>query len=133
VFKPEASKYWNDHYVFGSTSKSKPKKAGTQTADIILINSVVPALYSYGKARDTIYYIEKAVRFLENIKAEDNAIIKDWIKAGITPESAMMSQALLQLRDCYCRKRKCLECRIGFKLISSGKKMKEQSELILEP
>ena len=133
MFKPEASEYWNDHYVFGSESKGKPKKAGSQAEDIILINSVIPALYSYGKARDTVYYTEKAARFLEDIKPENNAIINDWIKAGIKPDSALISQALLQLRDNYCRKRKCLECRIGFKLISSGKKMKEQEELVLEP
>ena len=133
LFKSEASEYWNDHYIFGSPSKGKPKKAGSQTADIILINSVIPALYSYGKARDTIYYTEKAARFLENIKAENNSVIRDWIKAGIKPDSAFMSQALLQLRDCYCRKRKCLDCRIGLKLISSGSKMKKQEMLILEP
>ena len=133
VFKPEASKYWNDHYVFGSKSKGKPKKAGAQAEDIILINSVIPAIYSYGKARDMVCYTEKAARFLESIKAENNTVIKDWIKAGVKPDSALISQALLQLREHYCRKRKCLECRIGFKLISSGKKMKEQEELILEP
>ena len=133
LFKPEASKYWNNHYIFGSKSEDKPKKAGTQAEDIILINSVIPALYSYGKIRDAVYYVEKATRFLENIKAEKNAVIKDWIKVGIKPDSALISQALLQLRECYCRKRKCLECRIGFKLISSGKKMKEQNELVLEP
>ena len=133
LFKPEASKYWNDHYVFGSKSKDKPKKAGVQTEDIILINSVIPALYAYGKARDMVCYTEKAARFLENINAENNTIIKDWVKAGIKPDSALISQALLQLRDHYCRKRRCLECRIGFKLISSGKKMKKQDELILEP
>ena len=133
LFKPEASKYWNDHYVFGSESRGKPKKAGAQAEDIILINSVIPAIYSYGKARNTVSYTEKAARFLENIKAENNAVIKDWIKAGIKPDSALISQALLQLRNNYCRKRRCLECRIGFKLISSGKKMKEQNELILEP
>jgi hypothetical protein len=133
LFKPEASEYWNDHYIFGSSSTSKPKKAGAQTADIILINSVIPALYSYGKARDMVYYTEKAARFLENIKAENNAVIREWIEVGIKPDSALISQALLQLRDCYCRKRKCLECRIGFKLISLGAKMKEDEMLVLEP
>jgi len=132
-FKPEASEYWNDHYIFGSKSKDKPKKAGAQAEDIILINSVIPAIYAYGKARDTVSYTEKAAKFLENIKPENNAVIKDWIKAGIKPDSALISQALLQLKDCYCQKRRCLECRIGFKLISSGKKMKEQNELVLEP
>ena len=99
LFKPEASKYWDEHYIFGSKSEDKPKKAGTQAENIILINSVIPALYSYGKARDMVFYTEKAVKFLENIKAENNAVIKDWIKVGIKPDSALISQALLQLRE----------------------------------
>ena len=133
LFKPEASEYWNNHYVFGSLSAGKPKKAGVQAADIILINSIIPALYTYGKTRDMVLYTERAVNFLENIKPENNSIIIDWIKIGIKPDSALSSQALLQLRDSYCRKRRCLDCRIGFKLISLGKKMKEQDTLILEP
>ncbi|MDR2887152.1 MAG: DUF2851 family protein [Bacteroidales bacterium] len=133
LFRPQASEYWDSHYTFGAAGKTRAKRAGAQTAGIILINSVIPVLYSYGKVRGMASCIEKAERFLEDIKAEDNAVIRDWINAGITPDSALMSQALLQLRNCYCRKKRCLDCRIGFKLISSGAKMKEQNTLLLEP
>lgn len=133
LFRPQASEYWDSHYTFGAAGKARVKRAGAQTAAIVLINSVIPMLYSYGKVRGMDSYIEKAVRFLEDIKAENNTVIRDWIKAGIVPGSALVSQALLQLSSCYCRKKRCLDCRIGFKLISSGIKMREQDTLLLEP
>jgi len=37
---------------------------------------------------------------------------------GISAENALKTQALLQLRQDFCIKRRCLECRIGYKLIT---------------
>jgi hypothetical protein len=90
-------------------------------------------LFAYGKIRDLPEYSERALSFLDQIKAEDNSIIKEWSAAGVKAESALSSQALIQLRDRYCRKRRCLDCRVGFRMISSGTRLKEQSELLLEP
>ena len=69
--------------------------------------------------------------FMENIQAETNTIIDEWKSAGIVAESAFYSQALIQLRNSYCKKRRCLECRIGSKLISMGRKLKDHNELFL--
>jgi hypothetical protein len=133
LFETTASKYWDDHYTFGSLKKGYAKKTGSQSTEILLINSVIPMLFVFGKNHGQPEFSDKALLFLEKIKAEDNSIIREWSKAGIKAENALFSQALLQLKDCYCRKRRCLECRIGFRLISSGVRLKEQSELLLEP
>ena len=71
--------------------------------------------------------------FLKISVAEQNSITREWEKAGIESESAFYSQALIQLRNDYCKKRRCLDCRIGNKLINSGNKLKEHDELLLEP
>ena len=71
--------------------------------------------------------------FLDDIRSEKNTIIDEWETAGIEADSAFDSQALIQLRNEYCRKRKCLDCRIGTKLISLGVTLKNQEELMLEP
>jgi hypothetical protein len=128
-----ASEYWDDHYTFGSLKRGHAKKTGSQATDILLINSVIPLLFVYGKNHGLSEFSDKALFFLEKIKAEDNSVIREWMAAGIKAENALFSQALLQLRDCYCRKRRCLDCRIGYRLISSGVRLKEQSELLLEP
>ena len=133
LFEITASSYWDDHYLFGQLKRGYVKRTGTQATDIILINSVLPLLFTYGKSRGLPEYSERALTFLEKIRAEENSVTREWLYVGIKAESALESQALLQLRDHYCRKRRCLDCRIGFSLMKKGVKLKEQNELLLEP
>ena len=133
LFEVDASTYWDDHFVFGTVKKGNPKKTGSQATDIFLVNAVIPLLFVYGKSRGPSEYSERALSFLDQIKPEQNSIINEWAAVGIKAESAHCTQALLQLRDQYCRKRRCLDCRIGYRLVSSGIQLKEQSELLLEP
>jgi hypothetical protein len=133
LFEVTASEYWNDHFVFGRRSRSYMKGVGSQAADIILVNAVIPLLFIYGKSRDSHEICDRAISFLEEIDPEENSIIEEWKKAGVEAESAVISQALIQLRNNYCRKRRCLECRIGSKLVAGGVALKNNDELILEP
>jgi hypothetical protein len=133
LFEVSASKYWDDHFIFGKKSRSFVKNTGSQAADILLINAVIPLVFVYGQSRDNPDLSERALSFLEKISPEENIIISEWEKTGIIPESAFFSQALIQLRNEYCKKRKCLDCRIGSKIISQGKKLKDNNELLLEP
>jgi hypothetical protein len=133
LFEVPASSYWDDHFVFGKKSRSFAKHTGSLAADILLINSIIPLIFVYGKCRDNEDISERALSFLEEISPEENVIISEWKTAGIFAESAFYSQALIQLRNEYCKKRKCLDCRIGSKIISMGRKLKEHSDLILEP
>lgn len=133
LFSVTASSYWDDHFVFGKKSKFVSKSTGTQATDIFLINAVIPILFTYGRFHENHDICEKALTFLENIDPETNSIIRDWKSAEIEMESAFYTQALLQLTDEYCRKRRCLECRVGCKIISMGKRLINSNELILEP
>jgi hypothetical protein len=133
LFEVSASSYWDDHYVFGKKSKKVSKNTGTQATEIFLINAVVPLMFIYGRFHDNHDVCEKALAFLEEIDAETNSVTRDWESAGIKVESAFYTQALLQLTDEYCKKRRCLECRIGCKLISLGKTLINENELMLEP
>jgi hypothetical protein len=133
LFEVTASRYWDEHYVFGKKCRHVIKNTGSQATDIFLINAVIPVIFVYGQSRDRLDICERALGFLEKIDAEENSITSEWIAAGINADSAFYSQALLQLRNEYCRKRKCLDCRIGNKIISMGKKLKNPEELLLEP
>jgi len=133
LFEVSASGYWDDHFVFGRKSRSYAKKTGSQAADILLINAVIPLIFVYGQSRDCHDISERALSFLEEISSEDNIITSEWKTAGVIAESAFYSQALIQLRNEYCKRRKCLDCRIGNKIISQGKKLKNREELLLEP
>jgi hypothetical protein len=133
LFEVPATAYWDDHFIFGKKSRSCTKHTGSQAADILLINSVIPMIFVYGQSRDNLDICERALSFLEAINAEENVIISEWETVGLVAESAFYTQALIQLRNEYCKKRKCLDCRIGNKIISQGKKLKDREELLLEP
>ncbi|MFN8239267.1 MAG: DUF2851 family protein [Bacteroidales bacterium] len=132
-FSVAASSYWDDHYIFGKKARGNKKTAGEVSTDILLINSVIPVIFTYGQLRSLPAMKEKALGYLDEIKAEDNIITREWARAGFCPSSAFESQALIHLRDNYCRRRRCLDCRIGSLLISGGNTMKESDQLSLEP
>jgi hypothetical protein len=87
------------------------------TIHIILINTIVPVLFAYGRQKRNPDYCAKALQILETIPPERNRLITSFTGAGISAENACDSQALIQLRRAYCEKKKCLNCRIGFALI----------------
>jgi Protein of unknown function (DUF2851). len=117
LFNVTPSEYWKTHYNFYSISSERKKNIGKNAADIILINTVIPVLFAYGKIKNRPEYCERALRLLEEIKPERNSIVDVFCKAGISAKNAGDTQALIQLRREYCDKKKCLYCRIGFKLI----------------
>ena len=113
LFNVKASDYWDTHYRFENESEYKPKHLGEETANVLMINAVVPLIFCYGKFHKEDSYCEKALRFLEEIDAEDNNIIRQFNAIGMTTCNAMQSQALLQLYNIYCKRKRCLECRLG--------------------
>ncbi len=133
LFMVSASSYWDDHYVFGKSSRRTKKHTGVQASDILLINAVIPVIFVYGTSHDDLNLCDRALDFLDLIDPEKNSVIREWESAGVVPESAFHTQALLQLTEKYCRKRRCLDCRIGSGIISSGKLLKNNSQLSLEP
>ena len=133
LFEVKASEYWDSHYVFGKRTRESVKNTGVQATDIMLINAVIPVLFLYGKLRYRPDLSERALEFLDKIPAEENSITEEWKIAGIKAESAFSSQALLQLRNEYCKRRRCLRCHIGSRLICMGTSLIEESDLMLEP
>ena len=111
------SPYWENHYLFGRPSSQKEKPMGERSKDLIIINTVVPFLYTYGLHKADERMCERAGRFLEELKAESNHIIRSWSDAGLPVVSAADSQALIQLQKEYCDKRKCLYCRFGYEYL----------------
>ena len=115
-----ANDYWHYHYSFDEATAFKKKKLGEQMIDNILINTVVPILFAYGHYHQEEVYKEKALSWLEQIKAEKNSITKGFTSLQIESKTAFDSQALIQLKNEYCNKKRCLDCSVGNKLIRTG-------------
>ena len=113
LFDVATSEYWETHWRLGVPTESKPKHLGDTTADVLIINSVAPLLFCYGKLHKDESACETAIQFLEETEAEDNATIRHFTQYGITAENAMQTQALLYLYSYFCKRKRCLECRIG--------------------
>ena len=119
IFVCEQSDYWKRHYLFSHESPVRDKKLGTQSINVLLINTVVPFLFCYAQQKNNQTLKDKALQLLEQLPSERNAIITAWQKLGINSVSAYDSQALLQLKKQYCDDKKCLRCRIGHKVLTS--------------
>lgn len=118
MFHVNTSEYWQTHYTFGVISSKKSKYLGDASLDIVLINTVAPILFAYGKSVNDEALCERAIRFLEIIKPEQNVITKRFAKMNFPLLNAADSQAVIQLKREYCERKKCMYCRIGHKILT---------------
>jgi len=112
-----ANDYWSNHYVFEKTSGFRLKWLGTIKCESIIINSVIPLLYAYGKFIPDQDILDRSIAWLKQIPPEQNHIMDGWKHIGISMKKAAGSQALMELKKQFCDQRKCLECEIGKDLL----------------
>jgi hypothetical protein len=117
LFDLQASAYWDVHYVFGKESPKRKKILGKSSIRTLIINTVIPFLFVYGKARGKDDFCTRAIDLLESLPAEKNAILARWEETGVRNADAFTSQALLQLNNEYCQPKRCLKCAIGNKIV----------------
>lgn len=111
------NEYWKTHYHFKKGVSGVSIQIGKTSIDNILLNTVALFLFAYGKHTATQHYISRAIKLLESLPAEQNAITDKFYQAGVEMENAFASQGILQLKKQYCDKKKCLSCGIGIKIL----------------
>ncbi|OCX54483.1 hypothetical protein BEL04_09600 [Mucilaginibacter sp. PPCGB 2223] len=109
--------YWDDHYQFDKPSKPAAKNLGKSSVDILLLNTIVLYLFSYGNQHQQERYVNRALHLLEFLPVEQNSIIAGFVTMGVKAGTAYESQALLELKNVYCNYKKCLQCGIGNKIL----------------
>ena len=117
----EASSYWNEHYQFNKKATKRKKTIGSDTIDVVIINTIVPFLFVYGKQKSEEKYVDKALHLLDKIVGEKNSIIEKWRQLKMPVKTAHTTQALLELKNEYCKQKRCLECGIGNALLVNRK------------
>ncbi|HRG23826.1 MAG TPA: DUF2851 family protein [Chitinophagaceae bacterium] len=118
-FDITANDYWHYHYSFDETSTYKPKKLGMVMLDNIIINTIAPLLFTYGSYHQEQEFKDRAIQWLEQTAAESNTITRSFLKLGVGNKNAFDSQALIELNQSYCDKKRCLECTVGAGLLRS--------------
>ncbi|MCW5520678.1 DUF2851 family protein [Aureitalea sp. L0-47] len=112
LFDATVSTYWEQHFTFGKEHKSKSKPISAKFKDHLLINVVMPLKFYYlremGSSND-----EELLSLAERLPPEKNRIISNFERLGRRTGNMLESQGLLQLKNEYCTKKRCLRCRIG--------------------
>lgn len=120
LLRVTANDYWNYHYTFDEPVSYKQKKLGDQMIDTIIINTIIPILFTYGLHHKEQGYKDRALNWLEQLKPEKNKITSGYALLGVENKSAFDSQALLQLKANYCNEKRCLDCAIGNRIFKAS-------------
>lgn len=117
LFEVETSAFWNTHFTFKKVSKQQVKKTSKPFIDLLLINTIIPLKFCYAKknAKDIN---QTVMDIMNSIASEKNIIIDAFNQLLPISETALQSQALIQLKSEYCDKHKCLKCAIGNTLLN---------------
>jgi uncharacterized protein DUF2851 len=120
LLRVESSTYWDTHYLFGKCSPESRKVLGQQSIRTLMVNALVPFLFSFGRTMNHEPAISQGNMLLQETEAESNHIIKKWATFGIVPSGAFESQALIQLHNAYCKQKRCLDCQLGTGFIETA-------------
>ncbi len=116
ILKVSTHDFWITHYNFCKPSVKKNKKISNAFIDLILINTIIPIKFAYERylgKQDFEYLLDN----LRGIPAESNTIINHFKNFNIEIDSCFDSQALLQLKNEFCNKNRCLSCVIGLQIV----------------
>ncbi len=117
LFIVPTSDYWLTHYQFSKPSALHTSTLGKASLEIIVVNTVVPLLATYARWADESTYTDRAIRWLEQLPAEENAIIRRWHDLGFAPGNSLEAQGQIELFNTFCQRKRCLQCTIGAAIV----------------
>ncbi|WP_418603089.1 DUF2851 family protein [Hwangdonia sp.] len=117
LFSVQTSAFWESHYTFDKVSKTSKKQLTKAFIDLLMINTIIPIKFAYAKYRGKQVEAD-IVKLMRHISSEKNSVIEKFNALKKVSTSALQSQALLQLKNEYCTKNKCLQCAIGNTLLN---------------
>ena len=124
LLRTQVTPYWETHYTFGSESVRTQKHLSPASLNLLIINTCVPMLFAYGRHLMREELCDRAFDILEQLKPEQNHIVRMWSECGLEVQTAGDSQALIQLKRQYCERRDCLRCRIGYEYLRTSRSTK---------
>lgn len=94
---------------------------GNDAVNLLLINSVLPFVFVYGKIQHEENLCEKVLTWYEALPAEHNSITRQFTSLGLPLKNASDGQAYIQLKNGYCNTLQCLHCSIGYQSLVHAK------------
>lgn len=109
--------YWQTHYVLGKESRQTSKKMTTNFIDLLLINTVFPFRFVYGKYTGKDNF-EDILGAYQQLKSEKNHLTDLYQQLGVEVSNALDSQTMIHLKQNYCALNRCLDCAVGHQVIN---------------
>ncbi len=117
IFNIAASPYWDTHFVFDKGTRFGHRQMGVSSIHNIIINTIAPFLFYFGRQRDEPVYSDRAFKLLEALPAEKNHLLQEFINYEVPIDNAYTSQAFLSLYRNFCSQKKCLNCGLGIEML----------------
>ena len=118
LFAVEADSYWETHYQFGKeTLLPHSVSLGATAFQFLMINTVVPVLFAYYRFFGDQSKQEDVVAMWDQIPFEDNKVTRVFRDTAFPQRTALDSQALIELLQCYCKEKRCIDCAIGERIV----------------
>ena len=117
LFLTAPTPYWQTHYTFGHESSKSEKRLSAHSRNLIILNTAIPMFFAYGRHHSREELCDRAFDLLEQLRPEDNHMIRTWQQCGLEVSNAGDTQALIQLKKEYCDRRDCLRCRFGYEYL----------------
>ncbi|WP_111684324.1 DUF2851 family protein [Winogradskyella tangerina] len=116
LFSYGVSDFWKSHYTFNTKSGTSTKTITRSLIDLIVINTIIPLKFCYHKLHSNTMD-EVLLDLAREISLENNTIVNKFFDLRPMAKNALTSQGLLELKQNYCDKNKCLQCAVGNRLI----------------
>ncbi len=118
AFKLNLENYWADHYNLGGEAVKKKNSLGDDSVSNIIINTFSVFFFFYFKRTGRIEFENIPFELLEKCAFEKNTKTKLFSQKNHQLKNAANSQALINLHDNYCVKRKCLSCGVAAAILN---------------
>lgn len=117
-FNIDVAPFWKTHFNFESNSKKTSKKLTNDFVDLLLVNTIIPLKFLYQRKKG-VMLDHVSLSILKAIKPEKNTIISKFMRLEVPVDNAFDTQALLELKNNYCDKKRCLSCAVGLRFLKS--------------
>lgn len=105
--------YWYTHFLFDRKSIDQFKEIGQSVRQQTIVNAFIPFLIAYAEINKIPSCKEKALRWLDELRPEQDALIRLYSALGFKAHTIFDTQSLHELYVRYCLHKKCSSCARG--------------------
>jgi hypothetical protein len=117
ALKIKLEDYWKNHYTINGKIIDKEISIGEASIENLIINTFAPFFFFYSKKLGKSQFADLAIELLTASAFEKNFKSKLFLAQKKNLKSSADSQALINLYDNYCSKKRCLKCGVAVAIL----------------